>query len=147
MKQNSIKKNGIKPEIYTHFFETITVKTPLTEYANIYAQNAFFKDPFHQINGVEKIYDIFQNMYKNLENPHFKIIETATNPIHLFVVWEFHFVFRGRADSFKGMSQLTLDSQGKINSHIDFWDAGEHIYAKIPILGWFINYVKNKIAN
>lgn len=141
------KITSINPEIYTHFFETITKKTPLSEYANIYTQNAFFKDPFHEINDLQKIYDIFQNMFKNLENPRFKIVETASNPIHLFVVWEFHFSLKGKADSFKGMSQLTLDSEGKINSHIDFWDASEHIYAKIPILGWLINYVKNKIAN
>jgi hypothetical protein len=49
MKNNPIKNNPMNPEIYTHFFETLTKEMPLDSYANIYAQNAFFKDPFHEI--------------------------------------------------------------------------------------------------
>jgi len=131
----------------THFFESIHPETPLSEYENVYNQNAFFKDPFHAVEGVEKIYTIFQNMYETLENPHFKILETAQNEKHLYVVWEFHFKRSGKADSFEGMSQLRIGEHGKITSHIDFWDAGEHVYAKLPLLGTLIRYVKNRIAN
>jgi len=131
----------------TTFFETISQETRLSHYTTVYSQNAFFKDPFHEIEGVDKIYTIFQNMYKNLENPHFKILETAQNEKHLYVVWEFHFKRLGKANSFEGMSQLRIGEHGKITSHIDFWDAGEHIYGKLPILGTLIRYVKNRIAN
>lgn len=136
----------IKPDIYSQFFETVTADTPLEAYRRIYTDDAHFKDPFHETHGVEKIYTIFQKMFRSLDNPRFTIVETAQNASHLFVVWEFHFGFRSQAKSFEGMSRLTLDNEGKIRSHVDFWDASEPIYGEIPLLGWLIRYVRNQIA-
>ena len=139
----------MKKELYTNFFEELTPTTPLKIFENIYAKNAYFKDPFNEVNSVEDIYAIFAHMYKTLEKPTFKILEVFENEGQAVVRWKFEFAFQNeiQRDSFEGLSRLVFNDENKIISHIDYWDSSEHIYEKIPILGFFIRIVKNKIKS
>lgn len=136
-------------ETLSCFFETLTAETPLSAFTGIYAQNVYFKDPFHENSGVESIHQLFMDMYLNLHDPGFEIVEYVDQKNIIYVKWNFIFAFKpgGKIQSFEGVSRIELDSKEKIISHVDYWDAGEHIYAKLPILGPLIRYAKRKIGS
>ena len=132
---------------YAYFFENITMDTALTEYEKIFDVQAKFKDPFNEVQGVEKIYEIFQDMYLTLDNPKFEIIETVSKENFAYLKWNFVFSLKNDSQkkSFEGVSRVEFNKEGKAISHIDFWDAGENVYEKIPILSFFIKLIKRKI--
>jgi hypothetical protein len=46
----------------------------------------------------------------------------------------------------RGASHLRFDSHGKIIWHRDYWDTAEELYAKIPILGAVMRFLKRRLA-
>lgn len=134
-------------EEYASFFEHIKKETPLEEYKSFFVEDVYFKDPFHEFNGVEKIYNVFQNMFKQLDNPHFNILEIIENQNVSYIKWVFSYKFKNskKLEIFEGVSRVQFNDKNKVISHVDYWDAGENIYEKLPVLSTFISFVKRKI--
>jgi hypothetical protein len=134
---------------YITFFENITKDTDLIEYKKVFDEDATFKDPFHNVLGVEKIYTVFQDMYRKLDNPLFKINEVIQQNNIVYIKWDFEFQFKNDAtvQSFEGVSRVVLNNEGKAISHVDYWDSAENLYEKIPIVSFFIKFLKNRIKS
>ncbi|MBD3790018.1 MAG: nuclear transport factor 2 family protein [Campylobacterales bacterium] len=136
-------------ERLSEFFESLSSDTSLEMFKEIYASKVHFKDPFHDVHDVADVYNIFQQMYQRLDNPTFKMIEYLSNQDVAYVRWKFIYQFKGEStlQNFVGVSRIVYDENGKISTHIDYWDAGEHIYEKLPLLGSCIRWIKRKIQN
>ncbi|APW64580.1 hypothetical protein LPB137_01370 [Poseidonibacter parvus] len=139
----------MKTQDYALFFENITKETPIKEYENVFDINAKFKDPFNEVKGLDKIYDIFQDMYIKLDNPRFKVIEIVEQGDISYLRWIFEFNFKNDSllNSFEGVSRVEFNENQKVISHVDYWDSSENLYEKIPILSFFIKLVKRKIKS
>lgn len=135
-------------EKYTHFFKNLDEHRSLLAFGRIYAEDVYFKDPFNETKGLNAVYEIFQDMYAKLDDPRFEIIEAIGDAPVCYVKWRFLFRFKNEREenSFEGVSRLEIDDAGKVISHIDYWDAAEHIYEKLPLLGSVLRFVKRKIA-
>lgn len=138
----------MREEKITHFFETLHSKTPIENFRTIYDDKVTFKDPFNVVNGITSVYEIFAHMYQNLDNPRFVINEYVDKNNVAYVKWEFIFAFKGekKENSFEGVSRLQINTEGKVVSHVDFWDAAEHMYEKMPLIGSVLRFIKRKIA-
>ena len=135
--------------IYASFFENINMHTKIEEYEKVLDKNARFKDPFHEVEGLDKIYKIFQDMYKKLDNPKFKIKEIIEQKNIAYIKWDFIFSFKNskKIDSFEGVSRIEFNSTMKVISHIDYWDSVENLYEKIPILSSLMKLIKRKMQS
>ena len=132
---------------YAAFFEEIDKNTSIEVYRKIFDKNVQFKDPFHDIVGVDKLYKIFEDMYLKLDNPSFKVTEIVEQNNIAYLKWNFHFSFKGsnKDESFVGVSRVEFNKEGKVISHIDYWDSASNLYEKIPILSFFMKFIKSKI--
>ena len=114
----------------------------------IYAADAYFKDPFNEVQGVPAIQSIFRHMYAQLEQPRFIVSQRIVQGAQCFLSWEFHFAFRGfqpgRAQCIRGGSHLQLNGEGRITSHRDYWDAAEELYEKWPLIGSLMRCLKRR---
>lgn len=137
----------ISVQNYASFFENIDKDTPIEDYQLFFDKNAMFKDPFHEVKGVERIYDIFQKMYLDLDNPIFKVEEIVENKNISYIKWQFNFYFKNEKEknSFTGVSRVIFNHDGKAIVHEDYWDAAENIYEKIAFVKHLIKIVKNRI--
>ena len=135
-------------ETLTRFYETLHQEVSLEAFGSIYDDAVFFKDPFNEVKGISAVYRIFQEMYKSLDDPRFIIHEYVENGSMAYVKWDFLFHFKGdeKENRFEGVSRLEMNAEGKVISHVDFWDAAEHIYEKIPLLGSILRFVKRRIT-
>jgi steroid Delta-isomerase len=129
------------------YFETLTPES-VSSLSDRYASNAYFKDPFNEVRGIDAIEKIFRHMFATLDAPKFVIQDHWMNEMSLVFLWEFQFRFRGKAtamQSFTGMSLLRFDAHDKINHHRDYWDAAEEIYEKIPLIGSTLRWIKRRM--
>jgi len=131
-----------------HFFETLQDENSIERFRTIYDDKVSFKDPFNEVRGIEAIYSVFAHMYRNLDNPRFVIIEYIDKENVMYVKWNFLFAFKGekKENSFEGVSRLVLNEEGKVISHTDYWDAAEHMYEKMPLIGSLLRFIKRKIS-
>lgn len=113
-----------------------------------YAQDAIFKDPFNEVQGLGAIQRVYRHMFDTLEAPRFVITAQMTQGQACWLVWEFHFRYRsfqrGRQQTVRGASHLVLDTQQRIRSHRDYWDAAEEVYEKLPLLGSVMRWLKRR---
>jgi len=132
---------------YAKFYEQLTVKSPREEYAHYFDKYSEFADPFQKVQGLHAIHNIFTDMYAKLYKPRFVVDEVITMSDVSYIRWHFYYALsqNTKAESFTGVSRVTFTKNAKVKSHIDYWDAAENVYEKIPILGSIIRFIKRKI--
>jgi steroid Delta-isomerase len=129
------------------FFESLTPQA-VQKMGELYAANAYFKDPFNEVRGLTEVQRIFSHMYVALHEPHFVVTNTITQGDQCFIVWDFKFRFK-RFDTVtmqtvRGCSHLQLATDGRIAFHRDYWDAAEELYEKLPWMGALMRWLKKR---
>ena len=117
-----------------NYFNTLTRESVENDLDFVYDKNAVFKDPFNEVEGIEKVRAIFLHMYETLDNPRFIVLEKMSETDKLFLTWDFIFELNKKEYVIHGSSYLKLNEFGQIKNHRDYWDVGEELLSKIPIL-------------
>ena len=132
------------------FFESFTV-ADLDRLGDYYAEDAYFKDPFNEVRGIDAVRRVYAHMFETLENPRFVITQRMAQGGACWLAWEFHFGFRsmrkGQAQVVRGATHLLLAADGRIASHRDYWDAAEELYEKLPVIGALMRWLKCRAAS
>ncbi len=118
-----------------------------------YADDARFKDPFKNVQGLSEIQAIFQHMFDSLGQPRFVVSSRLVQGNQCFLVWDFLFRFNNMQTDVEqrihGGSYLVfaLNPQGewRIQSHRDYWDAAEELYEKLPLVGGLMRWLKKRV--
>jgi steroid Delta-isomerase len=126
-------------------FENLS-RDKVAQLRELYAPNAWFKDPFNEVTGIEPICKIFDHMFDQVQNPRFVVKDAVAQDEQAFLTWDFLFdnARMGGAQTVRGASHLKFDPAGKITYHRDYWDVAEELYEKIPLLGGLMRFVKRR---
>lgn len=120
----------------------------LNDITTLYSPDAFFKDPFNEVNGAGKIRDIFAHMYVALNEPRFEVTSRFGEGQEAFLAWNFIFRFKDTRPQewqcVRGSTHMRFDADGRICFHRDYWDTSEELYEKIPLLGGLMRWIKKK---
>ncbi len=140
-------------------FETISEQS-VSELAMLYDEQAYFKDPFNEVQGVAAIQGVFTAMFEQVSVPRFLVTHAvqdrafqipSSDLSDAFLVWEFTFRFkRFKVKSLqrvRGSSHLRFNRHGKIVFHRDYWDAAEELYEKVPMLGALMRFLKRRVQH
>ena len=74
-------------------------------------------------------------MFENVKDPKFTILDYAQNKDHVFLKWKMSFYAFKSLQIIEGMSDITFNKEGKIESHLDYWDSLSGLYIKLPLIG------------
>lgn len=111
----------------------------------IYANEARFKDPFNDVEGIDAIVAIFRHMFEQVDEPRFVVGTRVLQGADAFLVWEFTFRMKrlvaGR-QCIHGSTHIRFDEAGDVVLHRDYWDAAEELYEKLPVLGTLMRWLK-----
>lgn len=123
-----------------------------------YAQNAYFRDPFNEFHGVDKIRAVLIDMYEMLDNVSFDIhgisAEKPTNDDndahdgrHIYFRWTMSFGDPNERIDIPGITDFIIDTSTQlITHHVDHWDSGRYFYRRLPILGWVIRQIEKRLS-
>ena len=131
------------------FFEHIT-PSDVARIGEIYAANAYFRDPFNEVRGIAAIARVYEHMFAQLDDCRFVITETVADGECASLVWNFTFHIRRwrprRMLAIHGTSLIKLTADGKVWYHRDYWDAAEELYAKLPLIGPVLRFLRRSLA-
>ena len=126
-----IKKNTEK---YLKLFTNLN-KDNINNFDDLVVEDIVFKDPFNNVKGLKNFKKIFYHMFENVNEPKFTILDYAQNNNHIFLKWKMSFYAFKSLQIIEGMSDITFNKEGKIESHLDYWDSLNGIYVKLPFIG------------
>ena len=134
---------------YKRLFENLSIQAVEEDFLQVFSTDAYFKDPFNAVRGLPHLQHIFQHMFSSLHEPHFRILDLAGRDNSGFLEWQLSFKLKAQGDTLliQGVSKIEIDAQGKVCSHIDYWDTGEYVYAKVPLLGRIIGMINKRLSS
>ena len=128
-----MKKNYINN--YINLFSNLN-KENIKKFDDLVVKDIIFIDPFNNIKGLDNFKNIFYHMFDTVEEPKFDIVDYAQNKDHIFLKWKMTFYAFKASQTIEGMSDITLNKEGKVISHLDYWDSLNGIFIKLPFLGF-----------
>ena len=119
---------------YINLFSHLSLNN-IEQFDNCIDKDILFSDPFNDIKGSEQFKNIFYHMFKNVKDPSFIILNHSKSENKVFLKWKMTFYAFKSKQFIEGVSEITLNSDGKINCHIDYWDSMNGLFIKLPIIG------------
>lgn len=134
-------------DAYLRFFETMTVDR-LHELDVLTTEDVSFSDPFNDLIGRAPLRRVFEDMFADLDEPRFTIIDQAGGDGRHFVRWRFNARRHARKNEFtiEGVSVIVLAADGRISEHRDYWDAAANVYERLPVLGCVLRRLRRRLA-
>ena len=133
-------------ERFVALYATYTEDNIRSNVRDLYAPNAYYRDSFTELQGVE---DIEAYLIEGTHMMHvlaFDVQDVAVHGGDYYLRWITRFSLKRKKDEvihFPGMSHVRFNTEGRIVFQQDFWDAGV-IYERLPIIGFFIRWLKGK---
>lgn len=131
------------------YFEMLSPES-VERMGEVYAADAYFRDPFNEVKGLPAIQSIFRHMYEPLIDPRFVILETIEEGDRLVITWDMLYRIRkfqpGVERKIHGLSLLRFDAHGRVAYHRDYWDAAGELYAQLPLVGPLMRFLARKMA-
>jgi len=132
-----------------NYWQTLTPES-VKAIATIYSEDAYFRDPFNEVNGLPAIRHIFMDMFVRLLEPRFTIVETIAEGDSVTLIWDFDFRIRNfqsdRPRRIHGLSHIRFAPDGRVNYHRDYWDAAGELYETFPLIGAVLRWLKRRAA-
>jgi len=138
--------NTLRTQKLINQFESLNAES-VDQLINLYADDAFFKDPFNEVYGHASIKHIFTHMFTQVNNPRFVISSVLENGNQACLSWEFLFEFKSsphQGELIKGCTWFKFNEQDLIIEHRDYWDAAEELYEKLPLIGSLMRWLKKR---
>ena len=127
-------------EALLNLFENFNADS-INKLDQFYTEDCYFRDPFNEVHNREQLRKLFGEMLK-LKDLSFEVHEKIQQDDKAFINWDFRFTILGKAQCIHGGSLLHFAADGKVKSHVDYWDAAEGVYEKLPGFGALVRLVK-----
>lgn len=129
-------------------FEHLT-REDVPRLGEIYTDDALFKDPFNEVEGLAAVQAVFAHMFDALDEPRFVVQDAVVQGDQCLLTWDFLFRFkryRYELQKVRGASHLRFSADGRIALHRDYWDAAEELYEKLPAIGALMRWLKRRAS-
>lgn len=134
---------------YAAFYATLTPET-VQDLRALVAADVRFKDAFNDVRGVDRMVRVLKKMFEDASEVRFEMAEQACIGDLCFIRWHFwcrpRRFARGQPWHIEGVSAVRFDDHGKVVEHIDYWDAAEQIYERLPMLGLLLRRIRRGLG-
>jgi len=130
---------------YRHYLETLTPES-LDRLSDYVADDVRFEDPFNEVRGVDKMARVFRHMFENVDDIRFTVDHALSDGDRCLMGWRFEGNLGGDPWVFDGTSVLRFGDDGRVIDHVDHWDAGQAFYERLPVIGWMLRRIRNRLA-
>jgi limonene-1,2-epoxide hydrolase len=134
-------------ERFVALYTTYTEDNVRRHVRDLYAQDAYYRDSFTEMHGIENIEAYLIQGTHIMQNLTFDLQDVAVHDGNYYLRWITRFSQKREKDEvthLPGVSHVRFNKEGKIIFHQDFWDAGV-IYERLPIVGFFIRWLKKRM--
>jgi hypothetical protein len=116
-----------------------------------YDKNVTFQDPVHTLKGAPAVRSYYEGLYKNVDEIRFEYGKELEDKDTVVLAWRMFLktsaINAGKELTVDGTSVITFGGpEGKAIAHRDYFDMGEFVYERVPILKSVIHFIKGRMA-
>nr|WP_010130891.1 nuclear transport factor 2 family protein [Microbulbifer agarilyticus] len=120
--------------------------------ASVYAHDVVFRDPVHEVRGLEAMQQYFAGVSQNLQECRFQFDFDAHQQGRGTLWWMMEYrhprLGGGKLLKLRGASLLEIDqASDRVVRHEDVYDLGAMVYEQVPLLGSVVRSVKRRLAD
>lgn len=134
-------------ERFSSLYRSLTTES-VDKLGDVYAPNALLVDPIGSHEGLDAIKHYFANLLENNQSCQFVIERQTLNDNQGFVVWTMIYqhpkLASGATLKLNGISELRTEHDLIVYQR-DYYDLGEMIYEHIPMLGFVVRKIKQRL--
>lgn len=116
---------------------------------SFYDPRVQFLDPLGLHDGRDSVKEYYRNLYKNVTSISFDYTDSLSADNNHLLVWTMNLVAPamdgGKPVVVHGNSVIKFNEQDLVIYHRDYFDMGEFVYERVPILRWVIAKVKTRL--
>lgn len=119
----------------------------LDDIGTVYDSDIIFRDPVHEIRGVNNLHAYLCAMYANTRHCRFVYLDQLVGEDSAYIKWDMTFVhpkLGSKSITVRGVSQIQFGD--KIVFHEDIYDMGELLYEHLPLIGLATRWIKKRLA-
>lgn len=115
-----------------------------------YDAETIFQDPIHVSHGVKETKAYYEHQYQNVESVRFEYVQSVESGGEVFLTWKMHLkspaLNSGKEMTVDGVSFFSFGGkEDKVIFQRDYFDMGEFVYERIPVLKTLISFIKKKM--
>ena len=132
---------------FTDFYKVYTADAIKAGLRSVYADDAFFADPFKAYKGIQQLEDYFVRSTEPVKSCTFTIEDYGVRNGDYYYRWVMDLTLKRKPNDpivGLGMSHVRYNAEGKIIFQQDYWDTSI-LFEKFPIIGRVIRSIKNKM--
>ena len=129
------------------FYADYSVEAIRSGVRDVYAEDAWFGDPFHIVEGIDEIEHYFLVMAEPVEHCTFTVDSMQRSGNDYFARWTMRLessAAKGEIIETIGLSHVRYNNEGKIIFQQDYWDTSAML-DRLPVVGFWTRLVKGKI--
>lgn len=116
---------------------------------DFYAEDIHFIDPVVELNNRDDLKHYYDSSYAKTESVSFEIPTIINDGDEQTVIWIMTMTAKklnkGKPIIVHGSSHIRYNDQGRAVYHRDYFDMGEMIYSRVPLVRSMVNFVRNKM--
>ena len=132
---------------FRSFLETLS-RSSVAKLGKLMAADIRFRDPIHDVKGIEKVQRVYLRLFEMVDNPRFTVTHSACTDDLCFLRW--HFTCRPRLFGHghpwivEAVTALRFDQAGRVREQADYWDAGQYLYERMRMLGPIFRFFRKR---
>ena len=115
----------------------------------VYAERLFFRDGFKEFRELEPLAEYMIESTKPLRSCTFTFEDPVRSGKNYYLQWTMSVNLTRddpeRVEQVIGMSHIRFDTDGRVVFQQDYWDPSDVLYRRIPLAGWMIGKVKERL--
>ena len=137
-------------ERFARFFSSFAADRIERLLPQTYAEDVYFNDTLKSVRGRQPLAHYLAESADAVEQCTVQILDSASTPSgEHWLRWKMMIRFkklRRGVDTWTiGASHLRFNGEGLVVYHQDYWNAANGIFQHIPLLGWMINKIKQRL--
>ena len=132
---------------FVDFYKIFSAESILQGVRDLYAPQAYFRDGFREVIGLEAIEAYFVSSTRNVEECLFHIDDVAQNGGDYYFRWRMDLRLKRRPAEIihaVGMSHVRFDREGRVIFQQDYWDTGA-LFARLPAIVPLVRWIRTRI--
>ena len=120
----------------------------LSQLNTLYSDKLVFKDPVHELNGLESVQKYLAKLRIHSTQCRFEYLDQQVSDSSAYLKWNMYFRHNKLGDksiSLRGVSQFQFDKA--IYYHEDIYDMGSLVYEHVPGFGYMIRWLKRRLVS
>lgn len=137
-----------KARAYLDYLESLSPES-LDRLSDHVEPDVRFADPFNDVSGEKRLRAVFEDMFERTRNLRFEVKDHVLEGNVCYARWRFRCDVEGLKGGeldFEGVSRIVFSAEGRVLEHVDYWDAAQHLFQRVPFLGRVVAAIRRRLA-